>query len=482
MMQKILFLLFCSLFFQKAEAQLFLSEGIAVSEEGTGARAPRIALLENDNPVVYWGKQGSNPKLYIAQLDGGSFGESLLINTNGVEPDLWGGGLGPQIVADGNTVFLVFENYGQGVYCIKSNDGGITFDNPVEVFIAPTGRVATLPAITIDLMGNPIISFVTTNFSEQDAQYEVAKSLDGGLTFELPTVANTAASGAEVCECCPASMGVAAGDEVFLAFRNNDNDLRDIWVAKSSDTGASFTEATDIDETDWQIQSCPQSGPDMMVSGDNLSAVFFNGADGAKIYFSSVNKNTMELESHFHITPVVENKNQNFPSVAGSGDTLAVIWQESGQFGLDIMMAWTTTGPADLLNNKIVVADDILSERQPDMLYKNGEFHIVYEDSNSGQVMYRIASFDPSVPTVEPIVETYAVRIQPNPFLDKTTITFDNPNSEVVDVFVINTNGQIIQQHKTTNTFSTITDLERGIYLLKVQKGNAVVVENLVVQ
>ena len=482
MMQKILFLsLFC-LFSETTKAQLFLSDAITVSEEGTGARAPRIALLENNNPVVYWGKQGSNPRLYIAQWNDDSFGESLLINTNGVEPDLWGGGLGPQIVSQDNTVFLVFENYGQGIYCSKSTDGGTTFDNPVEVFIAPQGRVATLPTLGIDATGNPIVGFITTNFSEQNAQYEVAKSLDGGATFELPVVASAPASGDEVCECCSGSIGVAAGDEVYLTFRNNDNNLRDIWVAKSSDGGASFTEATDIDETDWQVESCPQSGPDMLVNGDNLSAVFYNGADGQKIYFSAVDKNTMELESHFHITPLVEDKGQNYPAVAGSGDTLAVVWQENGQFGWDIMMAWTTTGPADLLNNKMVIANDNLSERQPDILYENGKFHIVYEDSNTGHVLYKIASFDPSVSTTEPIAATYAVNIQPNPFLEKTRITFDNPNSEMVDIFVINTHGQIVQQHKTINNFSTITDLEKGIYFLKVQKGDAVVVENLVVQ
>ncbi|MFT6355882.1 MAG: hypothetical protein ACJAYJ_000087 [Saprospiraceae bacterium] len=463
-------------------AQLFVSDPIVVSEEGTGKRAPRIALLEDDRPVVYWGKTGSNPLLYTAQWNNVSFGQSMIVDTDGIEPDLWGGGLGPSIAAHGNTVFLVFENYGEGIYCLKSIDGGDNFGEPVDVFIAPPGRVATLPSLVIDPNGNPIISFVTTNSSEQEAQYETVKSLDGGDTFELPVVANVAASGSEVCECCPASMGVTDEDEVFLTFRNNDNNLRDIWVAKSSDAGASFTEAADIDETDWEIQSCPQSGPDMMISGDQLAATFFNGADGSKVYFSSVNKNTMELEQHFHIPPIVENKNQNYPAIAGNGDTLAVIWQESGQLGLDIMMAWTTTGAADLLNNTMVITDDLLSERQPDMVFKNGRFHIVYEDQNTGQVLYKMVGFDPSVDATQINLESINAKIQPNPFSEKTKVYFENSTNEKTVISLWDINGQLLKKEDTTSNSIEISALDAGIYVVKIQQGKFVEMQKLIAQ
>ena len=56
-----------------------------------------------------------------------------------------------------------------------------------------------------------------------------------------------------------------------LFFRNNDNNLRDIWVSRSSNSGLDFTEATDVDDTDWVINACPISGPQMaQLAGDSL--------------------------------------------------------------------------------------------------------------------------------------------------------------------------------------------------------------------
>ena len=313
---------------------IFLSDTIHVSPDGTGSRSPRIALLEGNRPIVYWGKTGGNPTLYLSIWNDGSFDSPIALNTNGIEPDLWSGGLGPQIAAQGDIIFLVFESYGQGIYCIKSDDGGQSFGNPVSVYDAPQGRVATLPSVAIDPENNPIISFITTDFSEQNARHEVTKSTDGGMSFPSPTIASSSASGNEVCECCPSSIGVASGNEMYLAFRNNDNNTRDIWVAKSSDGGASFPEAVDIDTSDWVAFVARKADLIFCSMETAFFSVFFSGKNGSDIYFSSMNKNTMEAGFQFRFpTYNGQNSTQNFPSITGNSDTLGVAWQEVGDNG-----------------------------------------------------------------------------------------------------------------------------------------------------
>lgn len=471
----------CLLF---GQSELFLSDAISVSEAGTGSRAPRIALLDGNRPIVYWGKTGSNPVLYLAIWDNGNFGEPIALNTNGIEPDLWGGGLGPQIAAQDNLIFLVFENYGQGIYCIKSGDGGQNFDIPVTVFQAPPGRVATLPSIAVDPQGNPIVSFVTTNNSEEDAQYEITKSIDGGLTFPPTTIANTAASGGEVCECCPAAIGIVSEEEMYLGFRNNDNNKRDIWVAKSSDAGANFTEATDIDDTDWITQVCPQSGPDMLISGDSIFSVFYSGGNGANIYFSSLNKENMTSGYQYQFPTLdSEEHNQNYPSIAGSNDTLGVVWQEVGaSAGWDIILAWSANGSADLLNNYMVIDNGAFSQKQVDMVYQDGLFHIVYEDQITTQVQYRIAGFQELVDVTTIERSDFDVAISPNPFSERTTVSFENSSSEKISATLYYLNGQILKAYETNGSALEIDDLEAGIYLLKIQKGVEVAIEKLIVK
>ncbi|GJM32867.1 MAG: hypothetical protein DHS20C18_18680 [Saprospiraceae bacterium] len=472
----------CLLFGQPS---LFLTDPIPVSEAGTGYRAPRIALLEGNRPVVYWGKTGSNPVLYLAIWEGGNFGAPIAINTNGIPLDLWGGGLGPQIVAQGSIIYVVFESYGEGIYCMKSADGGQTFEDPVSVYDAPQGRVATLPSVAISPSGNPIVSFITTDFSEQNAQYEMTRSLDGGITFEPTTVANTAAAGAEVCECCPASIGIVTEDEMYLGFRNNDENIRDIWVAKTTDGGANFSQATDVDDTDWLTQVCPQSGPDMLVSGDSIFLVLFSGAEGSNVYFSSLNKETMAAGNQFQIPPFNGgNQNQNFPAIAGNGDTLGIIWQEAVTGSWDIMMAWSANGSGDLLNNYMVIDDDLLSQKQVDMAYQEGQFHIVYEDQKTSRVNYRIASFEEIVGTLEAGHSELLANVSPNPFSEKTVVSFENEGFEITTCTLFNTNGQQMEIFQTSGNTLEIegSDLGKGVYFLKIQKGEYLVVKRLVVE
>ncbi len=464
---------------------LYLSDTIEVSPDGTGSRSPRIALLEDNRPVVYWGKPGGNPTLYLTIWTDDSFGNPIVLNTNGIEPDLWSGGLGPQIAAQGNTIFLVFETYGEGIYCIKSSDGGQSFDAPVSVYVAPQGRVATLPSIAIDPDNNPVISFVTTNFSETEARYEITKSTDGGATFPPTTIANTAASGGEVCECCPASMAVVSNDEMYLGFRNNNNNLRDIWVAKSSDGGSNFTEALDIDTTDWIAFVCPQSGPDLMVSGDSIFSSFFGGANGSNIYFSSMSKNTMETGYQFQIPSFTgQNTTQNFPSIAGNGDTLGIVWQEVGANNFEIMMAWSANGSGDLLNNYLIIDDNISSQKQPDIAYHDGRFHIVYQDLNSGKVLYRLASFEEIVGVSQTFKDEFSVKISPNPVAENANVAFENPKSEMTKITLYNVNGQLLRKFESTGNLFEINcqGLENGVYFLNIQRGDQQALKQFIVK
>lgn len=470
-MKKILYFFFLFPLLLSAQ-NLTLSEAIPVAENGTGNRAPRVAVLENNRPVVYWGKTGFNPKLYLSIWDNGSFGDPMELSTNGIEPDLWGGSLGPQIAAKGQLIFLVFENYGQGIYCIRSEDGGESFSSPVSVVNLALGRVATLPSISIDNDGQPIVSFVTTNSSEQEAQYEITKSTDGGQTFLPTTIANVAAPGGEVCECCPASIGVGQGNETYLGFRNNENGLRDIWVAKADADSLDFNQATNVDDTDWQLQSCPQSGPDLLVGNDSIYSVFFSGADGTNIYFSSLDQTTMEKGQQFQIPSLSgDDKNQNYPAIAGNVDTLAVVWQELGNNGWEIMMAWSVNGAAELLNNLVEVDTGIQSQKQPDIVFQNQRFHIVYEDGATGKVMYRVASFDGFVESVEKVKESFKVDLMPNPTSNEINVQFEYVSNKLTQVSLLTEDGNLLlQKQGLENEYVfDLSSYPNGIYLLKIE-------------
>ncbi len=484
MKKPLLILSFLLPVFLFSQSTLLIGDPIIVAPENPNMRAPKITLVEGNKPIVYWGKTG-NTALYVATWGNNSFNTPLEINTSGISPNLWGGALGPDLASIGNTVFLVFEEYGEGIYCIKSTDGGQTFGEPISVFNAPVGRVATLPSIELLPDGNPVISFVTTNFNEQEALYEITRSNDGGLTFLPTTNASLVVEGEEVCECCPASIAAIAADEIYLGFRNNNNNLRDIWIAKSDNIDMNFDEVADIDNTDWMIEACPQSGPDILVNEDELLSVFYSGNDGAKVYLSELNRNTMQVISQSQL-PSFDgaNNSQSAPSIAGSNDTIAVVWQEFVNGSFDIMMSWTTTGVNNLLNNAIVLEDASLAQRFPSIAYADGVFHIVYEDSQSNRVVYRKAEIQDEVNSNSLTFEAENdIKIVPNPFYDKAIIYFENKRNDKIIVELYHSNGQFVQQYVVNNNLLEIekSRLNAGCYFIRVAFDNYTLNEKIII-
>ncbi len=455
------------------QTEIFLSDPLQVTPDlSYGSSAPRIALLEDGSPVIYWGKTGSSPKMYIAKWEGNGFVTPTLISTNGIDVDLWGPSLGPQLATFDNTVFVVFESYGEGIYCVRSTDGGSNFENPVIVYELPQGRQATLPSVAIDNSGNPVVSFVTTNDQEVDALYEVAVSLDGGLTFEDAVAANLSASTGEVCECCPASMSITSTEDMLLTFRNNDNNIRDIWVTKSTDGGENFPEATDLDDTDWQVFACPSNGPHSMIADDSLMVVYFSAGEGnQRVYLSTMHTDSMMKGNQLKLpTFSGAEATQNFPRIAGNQDTLGIIWEEI-EASRSIVLSYSVHSTSDLQNQLVKIAEGPSSNRYPDIVYSNGSFHIVYQDQTLGAVMYRQASFSPLTAVSMVRSNDFEISANPNPFQTKTVVSFENSQRKLITAKLFDVNGKLLNSMQTSDAQIEINDsnLTEGVYFLLLE-------------
>ncbi|MBK8612856.1 MAG: hypothetical protein IPN85_05080 [Flavobacteriales bacterium] len=69
------------------------------------------------------------------------------------------------------------------------------------------------------------------------------------------------------------------------------------------------------------------------------------------------------------------------PRIAGSGDTLGVVWQQIGNGQSEILFSWSVTGPCGPGRSDTVNVDLPGSQRTPDIAYANGSFHIVWGES-----------------------------------------------------------------------------------------------------
>lgn len=452
--------------------QIHLGQPISISvDKAFGTHAPRIAAFADGTPVIFWNKSGSSPSMYLSVRRDTGFSYPITVPTGNITPSIFGGTLGPEIATFDNTLFITFESYGVGIYCIRSEDRGATFSDPVLVTNLSVGRIATLPDIGIDDVGNPMISFVSTNRQEEEALYEIAFSKDGGQSFEPSIIANESAAGEEVCECCPASVLAAKDSIILLAFRNNDSNIRDIWVTKSTDYGATFTEAIDVDDTDWEIFGCPSKGPSSTVIGDTLFNAFFSLGEGrARAYLSTMHVADNAVADQIKLPSFFGNDaGQNAPRLAGKNDTLAIVWQERQGFGDDIILGYSTTGTGGLEYTQI--SDGQLSEINPDVVIAGGNFHITYADQREGLVFYRAAGFSPFSKTAD-ISKVQQITASPNPASDATLIDLSGFNStETLRGSLFTYEGKLVRKMAISDTYFLLKkeDLTAGIYFLKIE-------------
>ncbi len=451
-------------------AQFTISEPVSVTDgdDGFGYQNPRLAQNASGEPIVFW-LPTSSESFFISTLSNGDFSDPAQIPFNGLDPDLWGGSLGPNMAANGDHVYVTFEVYGQAIYVSHSGDGGLTWDAPVEAFVPPTGRKATIPIIAVDSDGQPYVAYVNTNNSEQDAYYGLVKSLDFGATFSDEVEASSA-SNEEVCECCNGHIAVADNGDVYVSYRNNEANLRDIWLAKSTDGGNTFESAYDVDETDWTLNGCPSNGPHFAFAGDQIVTSFYSGVgpEGSGVYSSTFDM----LQSTVGSTNAVpasdiSSGGQNRPRIVASGDTLAIVWQETFQGSSEIGMSISTTGASGLTMDAFRLTDESTTQRYPDVLLAGGSFHVVYEDPSSGTVMYQEVSFG-SVDLEESSNTQFT--IGPNPCSDYVIIQNENYPYQLT---LTNQLPQVVVS-RTVNSPSyqlNVNNYPSGIYYLNMKNG-----------
>ena len=83
-----------------------------------------------------------------------------------------------------------------------------------------------------------------------------------------------------VSECCHPSVAIDAQNNVYVMFRNVIAGSRDLYLARSTDGGQSFSPATKLGSGTWQLNACPMDGGGVAVGSDGTPvAIWRRGRD-----------------------------------------------------------------------------------------------------------------------------------------------------------------------------------------------------------
>lgn len=110
---------------------------------------------------------------------------------------------------------------------------------------------------------------------EGNSSIYLARSTDNGRTFSK----NVRVAG-NVCPCCRLTIAFPNG-KVLVGYRQVDpGDVRDIYVAASSDKGDTWEKPQLVARDGWRIIGCPHVGPALAMLGSKLYAAWFTEGGG----------------------------------------------------------------------------------------------------------------------------------------------------------------------------------------------------------
>ncbi len=405
--------------FLNAQA-LVWEDPVDVATEESGDRRPRVVVNATGHPVVLW--SASDGACFTAMGMGVGFMAPVRVNPEGttIAAADW---QGPAIASSGDVLWAVFKALPEEnapCYLVESTNGGASWGDTLRLD-PDDGLVSRFPSVAITDDGSPVVQYMqfTSGYLEPRM---VVRAWSNGSPLDPAPVSAPYAPG-EVCDCCTGEVE-ASGSGVVAIYRNAGGNIRTIWGAASTDGGATFPVGAEVDNTDWFLAACPSSGPDLCISGDSIRYVWMSGEEnGTKVYLASAHAATLALGAQIHAHPgQVGSLQQNYPRIAGSGDTLGLVWEQNFQGQREILFAWSTNGIGGLGVPDTVNTVLTAAQRTPDIAFADGAFHIVWSEPATGQIRYRRAHLleGTGVPVPSP---ASAMRIHYDGLMDRVLIS-----------------------------------------------------------
>lgn len=265
---------------------------IRINDDAAGAQqgGARIAIDRNGTLYVAWTDFRSNSKgdIYLsASTDGGiTFSPDRAVYTGGTVQSGMERGVTMALDSLGGIHMVWMEAKRTNIPELRysrSTDGGATFSAPAYIG-GPAGVSAQdFPSMGIDAANNIYVAWVDDREMRggtgTNTQIYFTRSTDRGGAFSPPMRASAMPGGVGgSCECCNTGMAVSRDGHVYISFRSNIDNRRDVFVARSLDRGESFEVAMPAASAQWVLPACPMSGSAIVLDNEETAHIVWRDA------------------------------------------------------------------------------------------------------------------------------------------------------------------------------------------------------------
>ncbi len=318
-----------------------LSTPINVSNQA-GTERPPIMHVGNDGTIfITWIRPDiTGGVIFIAHsTDGGrTFSAPKQATQNSkISPDFQRGG--EFVIDTKNNIHLIWierrENNQQDVWYSRSADLGSTWTEPITASDDPSYDQDYI-SIACDSSDRLYVSFLDLRERElgssTDKQLYLTISTDGGNSWEKNKRITYYANGiGGTCECCKQDIAVSPDGDVYVAYRSNILNQRDMHVVRSTDRGLTFEPPILIQTSPWNISACPVSGPNVALdNNENLHVVWRDSRDAVgapKIYYARLDKGSSDTPGNMLLSDDALQPDWADVDAYGDGSNVVIAYQ-----------------------------------------------------------------------------------------------------------------------------------------------------------
>jgi len=358
------------------------SENIRITESSNDQKFPEIAIDESIIHLTWVSILGNNKNIIYSKSE--NYGESFSapIQINYVNNNIIAyGQSGPKISIYNAKVYIAYTDNRSGitsVYLNISNDFGETWEE--EILITDTPYLNMYQDFKIDNQGNLHLVYYNyaSNYELEDARYRFFEV--GNNEFNASLVLGVVTDNMEPCDCCQPDLEIDVNGDIYVIYRNNEQNIRDAYIAVKRYGDTSFSEYFQASNLQDFIGFCPSSGPSLDINDGKIS-IAYTSYNNQNVYTSVSNIEDMNFLNYINVNPTSDSF-QNYPYVL-LDNNLHVVWVD--QNGFDIFYGMSNAESNAILNVQKINDDNSDSTQKDPIIYKgNDMLYSFWSDQRNG--------------------------------------------------------------------------------------------------
>jgi len=358
------------------------SENIRITESSNDQKFPESAVDQSIIHLTWVSVIGNNKNIMYSKSE--DYGEvfSTPVQINYINGHIVAyGQSGPKISIYDNNVYISYTDNRSGltsVYLNISNDYGETWEE--ELLISDTPYLNMYQDLKVDNQGNLHLVYYNyaANYHLDDVRYRFSESDE--VEFNLSITLGVVTENMEPCDCCQPDIEIDNNGDVYVIYRNNEQNIRDSYIVVKRYGDQNFSDHFQVSNIHDFIGYCPSSGPSLDIK-DGEIAIAYTSYNDQNVYSSISNIENMDFTSYSTANPG-SNSFQNYPYVL-LDDNLHVVWVDFD--GYDIFYGMVELFADEMINiQKINNDDSDLMQKDPIIYKSNDTLYSFWSDQRHG--------------------------------------------------------------------------------------------------